>query len=67
MQQDRNTTVNNMALTLEEIKERMKRWDELSIIEELDIQSNELVERFEDYIEDQVDRLEQLLQWEDDV
>ena len=55
-----------MALTLEEVKERMKRWDELSIIEELDIQSNELVERFEDYIEDQVDRLEQLLQWEDE-
>jgi hypothetical protein len=53
-------------ITLEEIKERMKRWDELSIIEELDIQSNELVERFEDYIEDQVDRLEQLLQWEDE-
>jgi len=58
--------VNNMALTLEEIKERMKRWDELSIIEELDIQSNDLVERFDDYIEDQVDRLEQLLQWEDE-
>ena len=58
--------MNNMALTLEEIKERMKRWDELSIIEELDIQSNDLVERFDDYIEDQVDRLEQLLQWEDE-
>jgi hypothetical protein len=29
-------------------------------------QSNDLVERFEDYIEDQVDRLEQLLQWEDE-
>jgi hypothetical protein len=55
-----------MPLTLEEIKERLKRWDELTIVEELDIQSHELVERFDDYIEEQADRLEQLLNWEED-
>jgi hypothetical protein len=53
-----------MALTLEEIKERMKRWDEITIVEELSIRSDELVERFDDYIEDQADRLEQLVNWE---
>lgn len=55
-----------MALTLEEIKERMKRWDELTIIEELGIRSDELVERFDDLIEEKVDYLEQLVNWEED-
>ena len=53
-----------MPLTLEEIKERMKRWDELTLLEELSIRSEDLVERFDDYIEDQADRLEQLVNWE---
>jgi hypothetical protein len=53
-----------MPLTLEEIKERMKRWDEITIVEELSIRADELVERFDDYIEDQADRLEQLVNWE---
>lgn len=54
-----------MPLTLEEIKERMKRWDEITIIEELSIRSEDIVERFDDYIEDQADRLEQLVNWEE--
>lgn len=54
-----------MTLTLEEIKERMKRWDELSIIEELSIRSEDIVERFEDTIEEQADRLEKLVNWEE--
>jgi hypothetical protein len=54
-----------MALTLEEIKERMKRWDELSLIEELSIRSEDIVERFDDIIEEQADRLEQLVHWEE--
>lgn len=53
-----------MPLTLEEIKERMKRWDELTLLEELSIRSEDIVERFEDYIEDQADRLEQQVNWE---
>jgi hypothetical protein len=55
-----------MNLTLEEIKERMTRWDELTIVEELDIRSSDLVERFEDVIEDNADRLEKLVQWEEE-
>lgn len=55
-----------MALTFEEIKERMKRWDEISIIEELSIRSEDLVERFDDIIENQADRLEKLVNWEDE-
>jgi hypothetical protein len=53
-----------MALTLEEIKERMKRWDELTLIEELSIRSEDIVERFDDIIEDSADRLESLVNWE---
>ena len=53
-----------MPLTLEEIKERMKRWDELTLLEELSIRSEDIVERFEDFIEDQADRLEQQVNWE---
>lgn len=55
-----------MALTLEEIKERLKRWDEITLIEELSIRSEDIVERFDDAIEEQVDRLEKLVNWEDE-
>lgn len=54
-----------MALTLEEIKERLKRWDEVTLIEELGIQSEAIVERFDDIIEDHADRLEKLVNWEE--
>ena len=54
-----------MALTLEEIKERMKRWDELTLIEELSIRSEDLVERFDDIIEEKADTLENLVNWEE--
>jgi len=43
----------------------MKRWDELTIIEELSLRSEEIVERFEDVIEENADRLEKLVNWED--
>ena len=54
-----------MALTLEEIKERMKRWDELTLIEELSIRLEDIVERFDDVIEEHADRLESLVNWEE--
>jgi len=53
-----------MALTLEEIKERLKRWDEVTLIEELSIRSEDIVERFDDIIEDKADKLESLVNWE---
>ena len=54
-----------MALTLEEIKERMKRWDELTLIEELSIRSEDIVDRFSDIIEEYADKLETLVNWEE--
>lgn len=53
-----------MTLTIEEIKERLKRWDEVALLEELEIDSEQIVERFEDVIEDNADRLEQQVNWE---
>jgi hypothetical protein len=54
-----------MALTLEEIKERMKRWDEVTLLEELEIRSDSIVERFDDIIEERADYLETLVNWEE--
>ena len=44
-------------LTLKELQERLKRLDELSLLELLDVTSEELVEMFVDRIEDNFDRL----------
>lgn len=54
-----------MALTLTEIQERLKSLDETTLIEELNITSEDIVDRFEDLIEEQADRLEKLIDWED--
>lgn len=45
------------SLTLKELQERLKRLDELSLLELLDITSEEIVEMFVDKIEDNFDRL----------
>jgi hypothetical protein len=45
------------TLTLKELQERLKRLDELSLLELLDITSEEIVEMFVDKIEDNFDRL----------
>jgi hypothetical protein len=52
-------------LTLEELKERMKREDEVSILELLDIESADLVEQFDYLIERKFDIL--IEEYEDDV
>ena len=54
-----------MALTLTEIQERHKSLDEMTLVEELNLTSEDIVDRFEDLIEDQADRLEKLIDWED--
>jgi len=54
-----------MALTLTEIQERLKSLDEMTLVEELNLTSEDIVDRFEDLIEDQADRLEKLIDWED--
>lgn len=48
-----------MSLTLEELKERLKKLDEITLLEVLDISSEEIVERFEDLIEEKFDDLEE--------
>ena len=46
-----------MELTLEELKERLSMLDEITLMELLDIHSDELVEAIEERIEEQQDKL----------
>ena len=47
-----------MALTLHDLKDRLKQIDEVDLLELLDISSEDIVERFIDLIEDNFDKLE---------
>jgi hypothetical protein len=44
-------------LTIHDLKEKLKQLDEITLMEELEISSEDLVERFEDHIEVKFDRL----------
>jgi len=46
-----------MSLTINELFDRLKELDELSILEILNISSEELVQRFQDEIEERYDNL----------
>ncbi len=46
-----------ITFTLEELKERLKRYDEVTILELLDINTEEIIERFEDKSEERFDKL----------
>ena len=46
-----------MTTTINELKEKLKRWDELDLLDALDITSEELVEHFSDLIEEKYARL----------
>ena len=48
-----------MSLTLTEIQERLIKLDEILLMELLEINSEDLVERFIDRIEDRADELEE--------
>lgn len=50
-----------MSLTLDELKERLSSLDEITLMELLDIHSDELVEAFEDKIEEEQDKLKRML------
>ena len=41
----------NAAITFEELKEALKRLDEVTLLELLGLQSDDLVERFDDVVE----------------
>jgi hypothetical protein len=53
-----------MTLTLPEIIERLKQLDEITLLEELSITSEDLVNRFSDIIETKADALQELVNWE---
>ena len=53
-----------MALTLIDLKELLAREDEVYLLELLNISSEEIVERFDDFIEDRFDQL--ILEYEED-
>ncbi len=50
-----------MNLTFEELKEKLKMIDEVSLIEMLDIRSDDIVERFYDVIEEQQQKLRRMI------
>ena len=46
-----------MSLTFKDVKYQLSMLDEVLVLETLDINSSELVERFEDKIEDKLDQI----------
>ena len=48
-------------LTLNDVKERLSRYDEVTLLEVLDVSSEELVDRFEDLIEEHYEELSEEL------
>ncbi len=55
-----------MAVTFEELRDKLRQVDEISLLEILDISSEELVERFQDRIEDRMEELESDFEEESD-
>ena len=55
-----------MTKTFEEVKEQLKKIDEVSLLEILDIHSDELTDRFEDKIEERIESLAQEFEDEDE-
>ena len=53
-----------MNLTFEELKEKLQRVDEVTLLELLDIHSDDIIERFEDYIEERQEQLMKEIEWE---
>ena len=51
----------NYEITLEELKEKLSMLDEITLMELLDIHSDELVEAFEDKVEENQDKLKRML------
>jgi len=53
------------TLTVPELKERLKRLDEISLLELLNISSEELVDSFSDNIENNYESLCKEVDWEE--
>ena len=54
-----------MALTLNDILDRLRQLDEVDLVDLLGINSDMLVDRFQDLIEERIDKLELEVDWED--
>ena len=52
-------------LTLEELRERLKSLDEICLLELLNINSEDLVKAFSDYIEDNFETLINEVDWDE--
>ncbi len=51
-----------MSLTFEDIIDRLKQLDEVTILELLDLKTEDIVDRFRDVIEDVIEEIEKELQ-----
>lgn len=51
-----------MALLFNELLEKLRQWDEVSLLELLDIRSDDLVDRFEDIIEERQELIREALE-----
>jgi len=47
-----------MTLTFNDLKDRLRTLDEVTLLELLDLKSDDIVDRFEDLIEDKQEQLE---------
>lgn len=54
-----------MSMTYQDLEERLKRLDELTLLELIDVSSEEIVDRFGDIIEARFDELEQYFEEEE--
>jgi thymidylate kinase len=55
-----------MPITYEELRDRLRGVDEISLLELLDISSEDIVERFQDRIENRIEQLESDFEQESD-
>lgn len=55
-----------MSITFDELKEKLKDMDEITLLEKLEIYSEEIVDRFPDKIEEKLVQLEEEFEEEDE-
>ncbi len=53
-------------ITLSDLQDRLRKIDEVSLLEVLNINSEDLVDRFGDFIEDNYDKLKEEFEEEED-
>ena len=53
-----------MYLTFNELMERLRQLDEITLVEELGITAEDLVDRFSDVIESKQDQLRMIVEWD---